>query len=615
MSFEGPRDQTPDYGPYPGDGYGDELDQTREFDFGDELPPRRDPGARRRDRTSGGRDKDSDRARRTSRGRGRPGPELGGGRERRPAWQRVAMALGSAVVLLLLVSGGVRAAYSGKALPGTQVGGERVGGQSEDELRDTIRRLASPNRRVSLIGPGRTLQVSALGGGLEADVDATVARALEARRGTFFSPLVAMVGGGANIPLQADVDTDRLRTSVTRVAEAIDRKPYAGALTIDPETLSVQTKASKAGREVDRDALTERLRAALLRPSSGPVTVPVEQTEAVSERGVRDVAEDAEQYLRASLKLTGAGTPYTVSPADLAKLLALEPFDGGRDARLGVDPAELSRLTAKVAAARDRSAKSASISAPARGPIVDGKAEVTWSPKSANVTVNSEGRTGLAVLVKELNGRIRAAVRKGEHTLTVPTKKTNAPVSRASAKKINRVIGTFSTAYIAGQPRRHEHPADREGRRSHDHRARAAVLAQCHRRRANEGQGVRGSALHRRKQDRALGGRRGVAVLDHHVQRRLLRGAADRCAPAAQPLHRSLPSRARVDAELPRHRHEVDQRYRHPDPHPHLCGLGGRDRDALRQQRRAHRDRQTGCARAEPGRKLRDHRDTDREIP
>lgn len=431
-------------------GSGDDFDQTREFDFGPTTSRERDRSARERAR--------DDRNPRSRRDRPETPPRPSAPRRpqntkvRRPAWQRIAIAIGAAFGVVLALTLGVRAAYAGKALPGTTLGGEAVGGKDETELRAIVRDLGNPDRRIVLTGAGKTLRVSAGGAGLEVDDTASVDRALSARRGNLFSPLLTFVAP-ANVALVARVDRDDLRMSVARVAGSIDRKPYAGALTIDPETLAVTTKTSEAGREVDRDELADRLQQALLRPAGGAVSVPVEATKAVSEERVDEVAKDAEQYLRSPLRLTGAGKPYVIEPESLSKVLALEALDGGRKARLGVDMKEAQALAQRVAAARDRAAKSASISAPSRGPIVDGKADVSWKPRSADVAVVSDGRSGLSVKVSELSKRIATTIRKGEHSATVPTSTTKAPVNKASAEKINRVIGTFTTNYIAGQPR------------------------------------------------------------------------------------------------------------------------------------------------------------------
>ncbi|MEN0015764.1 MAG: VanW family protein [Solirubrobacteraceae bacterium] len=384
--------------------------------------------------------------------RGRRPQRLAPKRERRPAWFRIGRALAIVVVVVLAATGIVRAAYGGKALPGTTIGGESVGGQDRAAITDTVERLASGDRRIRMSTPRGTLQVTAGGAGLDADVAATVDRALSARRGSFFSPLISLVHG-KNVPLEAEVDSTKLKASVKRIAQAVDKKPYAGALNIDPQTLKVRTSTSKAGRAVDQPKLTKLLRKALLHPTDKTIAAPVETTQAVSDAGVQKVATQARAYLKSSVKFTGAGKTYTASPSTIAPLLALESVNDGRAARLGVDTAVLSKLTARVANARNRTAKSAKITAPARGPILDGKDEVILSPKAAKVTVTSEGHSGLAVQVPALNQKVRAAIKSGSHSIAVPTKTTAAPVSKTSAKKIDHVIGTFSTAYIAGQPR------------------------------------------------------------------------------------------------------------------------------------------------------------------
>jgi vancomycin resistance protein YoaR len=372
---------------------------------------------------------------------------------RRPAWQRITFAVVAVVVVVLLVGFGVRTAYADKALPRTTVAGEDVGGMDEAQITAVVRKAGSGSRIITLQGPDKNLNVSAGGSGLKTDVPATVQQVLDARRGAFFGPLTSFLNG-ANVPLVASVDSAKLKATVERVSDAVDEEPYAGAVTIDPDTLNVSTRDSKAGRMVKQQEFTDDLRKRLLKPDGEKtVKIPVKKVKAVSGGDVQDVADAAADYVQTPLKLTGVGPTFTVSTAQLAELLALEPVNGGRDAKLGVDTAVLSRLTKRVAAARDREARSAKVSAPARGPVLDGKDEVSWKPKAAKVTVKSDGRTGVAVAVPSLNARIRAAIADGKHAVVIPGKTTQAPVSKASAAKINRVIGTFTTAYIAGQPR------------------------------------------------------------------------------------------------------------------------------------------------------------------
>lgn len=411
----------------------DEADRTREFDFGDspERPARRSGGS----------------------GSRRPPRRVPSRtRERRPAWQRLALGLVAVLVVIVGASLAMRATYSGKAMPGTNIGDESVGGLTEAEIRRTVERLGDPDRRLNLIAAGRTLRISAGGAGLEVDTDATVARAMDAHRGGLFAPLGALVGS-TDTELVASVEAAKLRTTVREVARAVDREPYAGGLSIDDQTLVATPVPAKSGRTVRQQELTDALRRRLLNPGGTIVRVPMRTTSPVSEARLRALADDAERYLRAPLRLTGAGKDYVVEPPQLANLLAVEAVSGGRAARLGVDSAELSDLTARVAKARDRAPRSATISAPASGPTVDGKAEVSWKPRPAKVTVRSEGRAGLAVDVKGLNGRVRQAVRTGAHAAKVPTKVQPAPVSRAAARQIDQLIGTFTTYHPPGQPR------------------------------------------------------------------------------------------------------------------------------------------------------------------
>lgn len=411
----------------------DEADRTREFDFGD-TPER---PTRRRGRSG---------SRRPPRRVPSSAPD------RRPAWQRLLLGVAALVVLVVGAALAMRVAYSGKAMPGTKIGEEDVGGLTESEIRRTVERLGDPDRRLNLTGGGRTLRISAGAAGLEVDTAATVARAMDAHRGGLLSPLGAIVSG-ADTDLDATVDPAKLRGTVQDVARALDREPYAGGISIDDQTLVATPVPAKSGRTVRQQELTDALRTRLLHPGSTIVRVPLRTSTPVSDARLRTLADQAERYLRSPLRLTGAGKDYVVEPAQLAGLLAVEAVSGGRAARLGVDSAELSDLTARVAKARDRAPKSATVSAPASGVTVDGKGAVSWRPRPAKVTVRSEGRAGLSVDVKGLNGRIRQAVRTSAHAAKVPTKVQPAPVSRSAARQIDHLIGTFTTYHPPGQPR------------------------------------------------------------------------------------------------------------------------------------------------------------------
>lgn len=426
---------------------------SAEFDFGDQ--PRRGRGDAAERQRAGRSDEPAGRSPRRGPGGHAPkGWRPGGRGPRRPAWQRGALVVVGAVVLVLLASFAVRAAHDGRAMPGTTVAGADVGGKPEAEIRTLLGRITDPERRLALEGPDGEVRVSLLGAGLQPDISRTVKNAMDAGRGSVFTPLLTLVRG-TDVPLAASIDEGQLTRQIKRIASELGDPPFPGAIVVDPGTRAVSTKAPKDGREVRQGELRKRLKVQLRNPGrEHPLTIPMKTTESVSQGAVDDVAEAAEAYLRAPLRLTGAGEPFIVTQRRLAGLLTLESYDDGRKVRLGVGSGPLEKLIERVGETRDRSPRSARVSAPASGPTVDGKAEISWQPKRApNVKVLDEGREGRMVRQEELGKSIRAAVREDRHSLQVPVTTNRPPVSRAGAEKINSVIGTFTTYYVAGQPR------------------------------------------------------------------------------------------------------------------------------------------------------------------
>ncbi len=78
---------------------------------------------------------------------------------------------------------------------------------------------------------------------------------------------------------------------------------------------------------------------------------------------------------------------------------------------------------------------------------------MSWRPKTADVKVTGEGRSGRSVEADASAKAIDAAVRRGAHRIKLRVKDVKPAVSAAAARKIDRLIGTFTTQYVAGQPR------------------------------------------------------------------------------------------------------------------------------------------------------------------
>lgn len=371
----------------------------------------------------------------------------------------------------------VRLTHDGEALPGTEIAGIEAGGMTADQLRGRLERAAGPQREIVVLaaagddagggqagGDGaaergqageRRLRVRAAEAGYSVELGASVQKALDAGRDGFlggaFSTLTGLVAT-REVPLDATVDPDQLGRAVNSLARQVDRPPFPGRLEISDDGTQVEAEPPRAGRRLDRAVLRARLRAALLGRASGPVRAPVAERAVVSQQQVDAVAADAERFLAQPLLLTGDGEPLSVEPARLAPALALEPRAGGRRVRLGVAREPLDALVAQIARARDRPARDATVEAPARAEVVDGKEDVTWRPQTAGVTV-TPAKAGRTVDQAALGKTIERAVVDGVHEARLPVRRVEPEVTTRTAREMTNLIGTFTTYYEAGQPR------------------------------------------------------------------------------------------------------------------------------------------------------------------
>lgn len=360
------------------------------------------------------------------------------------------------VLLLVVIAVGVRATHGDTALPGTQVAGIDVGGKNEAEIRDALAPELSGERRLLLRADDELIRVSLNAAGYRVDLDGTARDAVEAGRSGFLagipSTLIGLVSSRTS-PVDADVDDAKLRRALARVERQVGRKPYPGALSVDPDTLDVTTKPGKAGQTVDRDRLVVRANGELMAGRLGPIDVPLRQVSAVSEKRLEQLADEARQYVLKPMRLTGAGAPLELTADEVAPLLALQSRDGGRKADLGVATKPLRALLDRVQERGERAPRDAKITAPAADSgVLTEKGDVSWEPRKATVTTGT-ARDGRTVERDKLATAIRKAVAEGEHAIRVPTTTTKPKVTTDGAKKVRWLIGTFTTPYTAGQPR------------------------------------------------------------------------------------------------------------------------------------------------------------------
>ncbi len=121
--------------------------------------------------------------------------------------------------------------------------------------------------------------------------------------------------------------------------------------------------------------------------------------------------------------------------------------------RLGAGDDRLAALVGELAAKRDRPARDARMDAPARVVTFDAKGDASWRPRKADVSLITKARSGRMVQREQLAAAIESAIRAGRHELRMPTQRVEPGVSAVDARRLDMLIGTFTTYYVPGQPR------------------------------------------------------------------------------------------------------------------------------------------------------------------
>lgn len=376
----------------------------------------------------------------------RKAPRLSAGRR---LWALLALV----IVGVLLVAPVVRIAYRGQALPGTAIAGVPVGGQTDDAIKRRLTRTRRPPMRVKLTGAGRTLTVTPGQVGYRINVSATARRALDAGRHGLLAGGPATVRGlftTRSLNVIEQVDEQRLDRAVARAARTFGRRPFPGALRFTAADPAITPDPPRPGRRVDRPRLRRLLLHAFATGTSTTTPVPLRVTPPPSAAAVAQVAARADRYVMAPLTLAGAGAPITVTAAQLRHVLTLST-SGGRPL-LGTTPGALRELVTQIKQHADRPGISARVTAPASGPILSDKGDVSWRPRPARVTVTG-GRPGRMIDPAAAAAAITRAITAGRHQARLQTVPAPAAVTARQARRITALIGTFTTMYVPGQPR------------------------------------------------------------------------------------------------------------------------------------------------------------------
>ena len=370
-----------------------------------------------------------------------------------------------AVPLAVLVVGvGVAMAAPSRSTTAsdTVIGGLPAADLTGVQLRGAITRAlaASPATVVVRLGE-KTVRVPTADLGVTVDVEATVRSALAVPAPLWRAVLPGQ--GSAVRPAAVDVDERRLAAIVARlVTEAAVSPSYGDLLWSSGAFAPV---APRGGQDADPNAVRQALLAAAAAlPTPERVEVPVRQRPArVDAAAVSALAAALSGALPPQVSLAAgpltAEVPVTVL-GPLVTVSAASPAEGRPPAAVpALRAVPAAQLASKLAAQLTRAAVLPRLAAAAPMPTLTAQGDASWRAAPATVALRTPARAGQRVapadVLRALESAVQGAVdmRGLPDPVPVPRQIVEPAVSDAQARRVNAVVGTFTTTFPCCQPR------------------------------------------------------------------------------------------------------------------------------------------------------------------
>ncbi|MBN1630264.1 MAG: VanW family protein [Thermoleophilia bacterium] len=220
------------------------------------------------------------------------------------------------------------ALYHDEVHGGVKVAGLSLGGLTEEEATAalTTHVAQAQTRPVSLIGAGRTFEITLGRAGIRVDIPAAVEAAMAVTRESNFIVDLArrckLYFTDTDLPLKGLVNDAKMDVLLDEIGKAFDIVAVPTGLVFDDG--EVRVVEGRKGGVVDRALMREKLIALLTAPSTTDTRIPMMIDEPpVLGKGSPDLARAAETMVSAPLTLTFGERSWTFSPADIAVYLDL----------------------------------------------------------------------------------------------------------------------------------------------------------------------------------------------------------------------------------------------------------------------------------------------------
>ena len=256
--------------------------------------------------------------------------------------------------------------YAGRILPGVHVGAVDVSGMDSAAARSALADAygSLSDGRIVVQGPAGQTTISYAQIDRGPDIDTMVSLALAA--GRHGEPVADLIGAprtalnGATIAPRVTYDETRLAAAIAAAAKSVDRDAVNATLTATPDGEFVLTD-SVDGRLVDQSALLATIEnriGALDAPSEVAVDMPVTTTPPAVDTAAATATQAAAERMSEDLTLTLNKKQWTISNADLRKLISFSAAADGSITPV-VDEAGIDPLLRPIAKAVRQKAQNA----------------------------------------------------------------------------------------------------------------------------------------------------------------------------------------------------------------------------------------------------------------
>jgi vancomycin resistance protein YoaR len=374
---------------------------------------------------------------------------------------RLVLAGGLVVVLAAGMVAAQELSAAGQVRRGVRVGGVDLSGLTRTAAADRLRAAAGSIQAapLALQAGEATVRVARSRAGVELDVEASLAAAMEVGRGGPLDP-ARFTGWFArtDLPWTARVASARLERQLAvldrRVGSEVREPtlriggrtltpgatgPGAGGTNAPAGAVAVEPVAGRPGKTVDRAGAQAALLAAAAAPAGTAVRLPIgERPPSVAPAAAEAAADRAATLLEAPVEVTAGGGQADLRPADLAPLVRTRVAAG--ELRLALDAAGLDRLLRREA----------------RFAYTEPK-DARFQPAGSGIRI-VPGVAGLEVVPRKAAAAVLAAGTATDRSAALPTTVTQPDLTTKEAKAlgVKEVMSTFTTTFSSADvPRVH----------------------------------------------------------------------------------------------------------------------------------------------------------------